>query len=172
MEYSLTQKDDQAKFKQYFDAYYKPVRNYLFYKTGDKDLADDATQQVFLRLWEIRETIKQDTVKSLIYTIATNIVLNHFKHQKVVYQFAMKQSDEHSESDSADFELRQKEFNDKLNNVLEKIPENSRNVFLMNRIEELSYNEIAERLGLSVKAIEKRMHQALEIIKTHLSHKI
>jgi RNA polymerase sigma-70 factor (ECF subfamily) len=52
------------------------------------------------------------------------------------------------------------------------MPEKQRTVFLMNRIDELKYKEIADQLGLSVKAIEKRMSQALEHLKTHLKDKI
>ena len=61
-----------------------------------------------------------------------------------------------------------KEYEEKLNNVLSQIPEGSREVFLMNRIEGLKYKEIAENLGLSVKAIEKRISKALEIIREKL----
>jgi DNA-directed RNA polymerase specialized sigma24 family protein len=52
------------------------------------------------------------------------------------------------------------------------MPEKQRTVFLMNRIDELKYKEIADHLGLSVKAIEKRMSQALDHLKTHLKDKI
>jgi len=55
---------------------------------------------------------------------------------------------------------------------LESMPEKQRTVFLMNRIDELKYKEIADHLGLSVKAIEKRMSQALEHLKIHLKDKI
>ena len=172
MEYTQTKKSDQEQFKQYFDAYYRPIRNFLYYKCGDADIADDAVQQVFMKLWEVRYTIKPETIKALLYAIALNILRNHFKHQKVVYSFVAKQSGEEETTESADFDLQQKEFKEKLQRVLDKIPEKSRAVWLMNRMEGLKYGEIAERLDLSVKAIEKRMHQALEIVKANISYKI
>lgn len=52
------------------------------------------------------------------------------------------------------------------------MPEKQRTVFLMNRVDELKYKEIADQLGLSAKAIEKRMSQALDHLKTHLKDKI
>ena len=163
---------EQELFKQYFDAYYKPVRNFLYYKCGDVDIADDAVQQVFMTLWDVRHTIKHDTIKAFLYAIATNILRNHFKHQKVVYGFVAKQLGMEPESESADHDIQQKECNEKLQRVLDMIPEKSRVVFMMNRMEGLKYGEIAERLDLSVKAIEKRMHQALEIVKANFSYKI
>ena len=67
-------------------------------------------------------------------------------------------------------ELR--EFDTLLQSVLAAMPEKSRAVFLMNRIDDLTYKEIAVRLQLSVKAVEKRMHIALEFLKEHLDRKI
>jgi RNA polymerase sigma-70 factor (ECF subfamily) len=52
------------------------------------------------------------------------------------------------------------------------MPEKSRDVFLMNRIDGLTYADIAGRLQLSVKAVEKRMHKALSFLKEHLDIKI
>jgi RNA polymerase sigma-70 factor (ECF subfamily) len=159
-------------FKRYFDSYYDTIRNFLYFKTGDADIADDFVQQVFMKLWEVRHTLRPDTVKPLLYAMAMNVVRNHFKHQKVVYNFATKQQDDNTSPEQADFEIQQREFNDKLTRVIEQIPDKSRSVFLMNRVEGLTYGEIAERMDLSVKAIEKRMHQALEIVKTSLRYKI
>jgi len=172
VEYNQINKSDSEQFKHYFDAYYKPIRNYLYYKCGDVDVADDTVQQVFMILWEVRDTIKPETVKALLYSIATNALLNHFKHQKVVYNFVSTQLGDEQKSESADFDLQQNEFKEKLQRVLDKMPEKTREIFLMNRIEELKYSEIAERLDLSVKAIEKRMHQALEIVRENISYKI
>jgi len=172
VEYKQIKTSEKELFKQYFDTYYKPIRNYLYYKCGDADVADDAVQQVFMKLWEVLDTIKPETIKALLYSIATNILLNHFKHQKVVYNFVATQTDNNQESESADFDLQQNEFKAKLQRVLDKMPDKTREVFLMNRLEELKYSEIAERLDLSVKAIEKRMHQALEIVRENISYKI
>jgi RNA polymerase sigma-70 factor (family 1) len=158
-------------FRSIFDQYYESIRSFAYYKTGDVDLADDIVQEVFLKLWTNRSSVKDDTVKALLYTIASNTIKNHFKHQKVVYSF-QQQLPTNETSDEADSELRQEELNRKLQDALAEIPDKAREVFLMNRIEGLTYNDIAERLGLSVKAIEKRMSEALSIIRSRISYKI
>ncbi len=158
-------------YRSIFDQYYESIRSFAYYKTGDVDLADDIVQEVFLKLWTNRQGVKDDTIKSLLYTIASNTIKNHFKHQKVVYSF--QQQDQSNEtSDEADSNLRQEELNRKLQDALAEIPEKSREVFLMNRIEGLTYSDIADRLGLSVKAIEKRMSEALSILRSRISYKI
>ena len=164
-------KEELSWFRSIFDQYYENIRSFAYYKTGDVDLADDIVQEVFLKLWNNRNDIKNETVKSLLYTIASNTIKNHFKHQKIVFNFQKEEQsdDTFEEADSA---LRQEELNRKLQDALAEIPEKSREVFLMNRIEGLTYNDIAERLGLSVKAIEKRMSEALSIIRSRISYKI
>ncbi|MEM7654956.1 MAG: sigma-70 family RNA polymerase sigma factor, partial [Bacteroidota bacterium] len=64
-------------------------------------------------------------------------------------------------NETPQFAMEEAEFRHKLETAIASLPEKNRVVFLMNRIEKLTYKEIAERLELSVKAVEKRMHKAL-----------
>ena len=160
-----------AVFKRIFDKYYDGVRNYIYYKTSDINLAEDIVQDVFLKVWDKRHEIEEETVKSLLFVMAGNMIKNYHKHRQVAFQFE-NTADTEQHSEAADFDLEQKEFEIKLQQVLSSMQENSRVVFLMSRIESLSYNEIAQRLGLSVKAVEKRMHQALRVLKEKIKHKI
>ncbi|WP_420315907.1 RNA polymerase sigma factor [Ekhidna sp.] len=163
-------KDD---LKMLYDEYFESIRGFLYYKCGDIDLADDLVQETFIKVWSKRDTIDKETVKSLCYTIANNLLMNHFNHEKVVREHQkstpMALS---SESNSPQFQMEEAEFEEKLNKVLSNLPEDCREVFLMNRIDKLKYAEIAERLGLSVKAIEKRMSKTIGILKEALGRKI
>lgn len=162
---------NQIEFDQIFEDWYYPVRNFLYYKTGDLQVAEDITQDTFLKIWEKRETIKILTVKSLLYKIANNLFLNRQEHKKVLFRFISDyQTDEFS--DAPDYELEMKEFDAKLQLTLAGLDEKNRTVFLMNRIDDLTYNQIAESLGLSVKAVEKRMGKAISYLKEKLDVKI
>lgn len=158
-------------FREIYDLYYEGIRSFAYFKTGDVDYADDVVQETFLKLWSFRDKVRNESVKSLLYSIAGNIIKNNFKHNQVVYQFE-KQSSGSELSESADSQLLSDEFNKKLQKALAEIPEGARIVFLMNRIEGLTYNEIAERMNLSVKAIEKRMSEALKVLRTRIDFKI
>ena len=162
---------ERTEFIELFHKLYKPVKNYIYFKTGDIDLAEDIVQDAFLKVWEKRESIRQDTVKPLLYTIAGNLCKNRFEHQQVVYEFASNYQAS-GNSVSPEFELELKEFEDKLQKSIGALKEKDRVVFLMNRIDGLTYNEIAENLGLSVKAIEKRMKNALDELKKTVKYKI
>jgi RNA polymerase sigma-70 factor (family 1) len=162
---------DIRRFKEIFDLYYEKVRSYAYYRTGNLQLSEDIVQDTFMKLWERRETINESTVKPLVYTMAENSIRNYFKHKKAEYNFVLKMQFS-GNSEPADFMLEQEEFNHFLNKTLAEIPEKNRVVFLMNRIDRLTYSEIAACLDVSVKTIEKRMGEALEIIRKRIRHKI
>jgi RNA polymerase sigma-70 factor (ECF subfamily) len=145
---------DKTKFIELFHLMYQPVKNYIYFKTGDMEMAEDIAQDTFTKVWEKRGNIREETVKSLLYTIAGNLCKNRFEHQQVVFGFAKNYRPE-GHSVSPEFEMELKEFSNKLENAIGKLKEKNRVVFLMNRIDGFTYNEIADHLGLSVKAIEK-----------------
>lgn len=164
-------KFDRAAFEELFRENYTAIRNFIYYKTGDTDLAEDICQDVFIKIWEKRDEIILSKVRYLCYTIANNLSLNYIKHLKIVYNFKNAFIEKH-EFESPEHLLIQKEFDLKLQSAIAELPEKQRVVFLMNRIDKLTYNEIAERLDLSVKAIEKRMSQALKELNSKLGVKV
>ncbi len=164
-------KFDKAAFESLFHEHYDSIRNFIYYKVGDTQLAEDICQDVFIKVWERRVEIIPEKVKYLCYTIANNLSLNYIKHLKIVYNFRNAFIEKH-EFESPEHLLIQKEFDLKLQDAIGDLPEKQRVVFLMNRIDKLTYNEIAERLGLSVKAIEKRMSQALKELNLKLQVKV
>jgi RNA polymerase sigma-70 factor (family 1) len=162
---------NQVEFDQVFMTWYKPLRNFVYYKTGDMQVAEDIVQDTFLKIWEKRDTINILTVKSLLYKIANNLFLNRLEHEKVSFNFVTEYQG-NIYSSAPDFELEMKEFDRRLQDSLAELGEKERIVFLMNRIDDLTYSEIAGSLGLSVKAVEKRMSKALAYLKNRLSVKI
>jgi len=162
---------EKSDFIELFNQMYQPVKNYIYYKTGDMEVAEDVVQDTFMKIWEKRDEIRDQTVKSLLYTIANNLCINRFEHQQVIFEFANNYKHEHNNS-SPEFELELKEFNNKLQRAIGKLNEKNRTVFLMNRIDGLTYKQIADNLGLSVKAIEKRMKSALDELKKTIEYKI
>ncbi len=167
--HSFTKND----LKRLYDEYFESLRGFLYYKCGDVDVANDLVQETFIKVWNRRDDIQMETVKSLLYTIANNLLMNHFNHEKVVREHQRSTVVEvSSNTTSPQFQMEEAEFERKLNTVIENLPADCREVFLMNRIDKLKYAEIAERLNLSVKAIEKRMSKTLSIIRENLGMKI
>ena len=81
---------DKTEFIDLFNQYYSLVKNFVYYKTGNIEIADDITQETFIKVWEKRNEIRKETIKPLLYTIAGNLSKNRFEHQQVVFEFANK----------------------------------------------------------------------------------
>jgi RNA polymerase sigma-70 factor (family 1) len=161
----------QFEFDQIFKDWYYPLRNFIYYKTGDLQAAEDIAQDTFLKLWEKKDTIRIETVKPLLYKIANNLFLNRIEHSKVTLAFISDHQDNNYYV-APDYEMEMKEFDNRLQSALADLDERNRIVFLMNRIDDLTYTQIAQNLGLTVKAVEKRMSKALSFLKERLTYKI
>lgn len=158
-------------FENIFNLNYQYILNYLFYLSGDSGLSEDLAQDVFLQLWEKRDEVKDETVRAYLYTIARNTFLKSTRRQKYDLKFRSEYFEE-NEHESPEFIMEMKEFDRKLQEVLAALPEKSRVVFLMNRMDGITYREIAESLGVTVKAVEKQMSKALSIIREQLGSNI
>ncbi len=147
-------------YESLFRTHAEPLINYIYYKSGNYAKSEDIMQDTFAKLWQECAKVAVDKAKSFLYTVATNTFLNHVKHEKVVLKFEKKGHSQLSQ-ESPQYLLEEAEFKEKLEKAIAALPEDQRIVFLMNRIDKLKYREIAEKLDLSVKAIEKRMQKAL-----------
>lgn len=167
---SSTERDIDA-FKGVFDKYYDDIKNFLYFKSGDIEIAEDFTQEAFLKVWENKKNIRKESVQGYLYTIASNLIKNHYKRNAISFNFINSQVN-NPVSESPEYILELKEFDKKLQNTLASMPEKSRIAFLMNRIDGFIYEEIAKKLNISVKAVEKRIHKALSHLKKHINYKI
>ena len=155
---------EEKVFNTIFNTNSKTVINYIYYKFGNEEKSYDAVQEAFVKLWENCAKVAPEKAKSYLYTVANNLYLNVIKAEKV----RLKYADRHAEStsiESPEYILEEKQFQEKLNKALAALPENQRTTFLLNRIDGKKYAEIAEMEGVSVKAIEKRMHLALKALR-------
>jgi len=158
-------------FKTLFETYFEDVRRYVLYRSGDEDVATDIAQDTFIRIWEKQINIDPKQVKGLLIKIAGDLFVSRYRKEKVAFNF-FKTFKPNENSTTPEDEINFRELQNAYDTALKSMPEKQRTVFLMNRIDELKYKEIAEQLDLSVKAVEKRMSQALAHLKEHLKDKI
>ncbi len=161
MEQSQKSVCDQPVFTDLFETHAEAVRNFIYYKCGDRDQAEDVMQEAFIKLWHHCKKVIFEKAKGFLCTVANNLFLNQVARQKVRLEYS-KIPRSNKNVESPDFVMEEKEFMDKLQNAIAELPEGQREVFLLNRIDKKTYYEIAEMLDISVKAVEKRMHNALK----------
>lgn len=149
--------------------HFAAIRNYVFFRSGDTEVATDIAQETFLKIWEKQHSIHPESVKGLLYKIAGDLFVSHYRKQKRSFNFFnhfVLEEDGQTPEEILAYEQLKGDYQ----KALEKLPEKQRTVFLMSRVENMKYTEIAEALGLSVKAVEKRMGLALNHLRTFLKH--
>lgn len=160
----------RQEFKICFDQYFDAIRRYLVYRGADTELATDIAQAVFMKLWEKKLDFEEGGTKSLLYKMASDAFVSHFRKTQVAAKY--EQSLELKvESNDPHKQLEYEEVHGQYLIAMSIMGEKQREVFLMNRIEEMTYREIAKRLDLSVKAVEKRMSQAIGLLRERLIKK-
>ena len=161
---------EEEVFNAFFKEHVRPLRNYLYYKFGDDESADDVAQEAFVRLWNNCAKVTFDKAKSYLYTVATNLSTSIKRHEKVKLKYADRNKQRDRSIESPEYVILEKEFMEKLTNSIASLPEKQREAFLMSRVEKKTYKEIAEVAGVSVKAIEKLMHKALVKLRKEIGN--
>ncbi|MEG2228239.1 MAG: RNA polymerase sigma-70 factor [Odoribacter sp.] len=163
----------------YFEYLYKTYfRKSVFYATQylrDEEEAREVAQETFITLWEKRGEINNElSIQAYILTITRNKCLNLLRKKIATRKYAdTLEARENREnykalSDESANPLHLKELEQLIQETMIEMPEKMKTVFRMNRDEELTYPEIAERLGVSVKTVEYRISKALLLFREKL----
>lgn len=157
----------KESFKILFEEYFDTIRNFIYYKCGDEELATDIAQEAFMVIWEKQLLKDSKNASGLLYKISNDIFISNYRRQKVQLKF-QKTIDANQTDLSPEDDFQFEELKTKYERALSQLSEKQRVVFLMSRNDELKYSEIAERLNLSVKAVEKRMNHAISHLKKEM----
>jgi RNA polymerase sigma-70 factor (ECF subfamily) len=158
---------DEPVFREIFNRYSRNLYRFLFYKYGEENNPEDLMQEAFARLWDNCKKVSPDKAKSYLFTVANNQMLNDLARKKTVLNY-QKEKPVTSTSVSPQYVLEETEYMTRLQKALEELSEEQRVAFMMNRVDGLKHREIAEILGISQKAVEKRIYKALETLKMKL----
>lgn len=160
----------EQEFKQLFDRHFDTIRNYIYYRSGNADLATDIVQDVFLRLWEKQPIYQEKENTGLLYKMASDEFISRYRRKQLEIKYT-KSLTFNLKGVSPEEELQYKELQQMYEKALSNLSEKQRVVFLMSRMDGLKYREIAERLEISVKAVEKRMKNTLAFLRFNLLEK-
>ena len=162
-------RSDTEAFRELFEIYQRDIFNFLHFKLGNIEAAEDFVQDVFITIWERRGQLRENTsIKSFLFTIARHAALNHLRHNKIVLRFQVEQTNKVSAEQAEYLEFERIELQNVLMRAIINLPVKSRVAFMMNRFEELTYNEIADKLNVSVKTVESHMGRALKLLRESL----
>lgn len=134
-------------------------------------MAEDMAQDVFLRLWNIRLTVCAETIKSLFYTVATNLVTDYLRRcgKRTDYdayymyygEHASNQTEERVVADS----IAEQEWR-----IVESMPKKRRQIYIMSRYEDKTIDEIVERLGANRRTVETHLFIGRKELREEMKH--
>lgn len=161
---------DHAAFDAIFRQWYEPVVRSANRVLHDPGVAEELSQDVFLELWRRRDSLATDSsVAGYLMQAVRNRSLNHLRHLHVQKKSAVYVEALSEPAEQADVSTHAGELHDAIQEAIEALPPRTREVFLMSRERNLRYSEIAELLGVTVKAVEANMSRALRQLREKLS---
>lgn len=162
---------DPGAFEALFHAYHAPLCAFAYRYVGARDLAEDIVQEIFLFVWERRETWDVRTsVKSYLFTAVRNAALSYLRHERVVRRREAETVELFDgRSAGADAEADAAETLAAVQQAVGRLPERCRLAFTLHREQGLTYSEIAEVLGISPRTVEVQMGRALKSLRKSLA---
>lgn len=159
---------DISAFEKILDRYQKPLLNFFFRFLGNQTLAEDATQQYFLQLYRsLPQYTPQSKLSTYMYTIAKNLALNIHRRNSVLSFLGIEQVERtpapHAENPASKAE--EKEKAEKVQKALDALSSRQRIAILYAYFEDLSAEEIAERMECSPTAVESLLFRARETLR-------
>jgi len=157
-------------YRHLFDHHFSDLCNFLLIYLHRKELAEEIALDIFTYVWEKRNTLQiRTTFKSFLFAAARNRAVSLYRkeHQQLFPQIG---TDEASFPNDPDAQTLMEiiELRNLIESAIQKLPEKSRQVYQMAWEENLSYNEIAEKLGLSSKTVENHVGIALRKLRESL----
>jgi len=162
---------DKTTFESLFRDEFKGLCFFAFQYTKDYDTAREITQEAFINLWEKRESIDlSKQVKTYLSTAVRNKCLNWLRDNKKFNKEILDIEELLSNKSYIQPDrLVEAEIRDIIKKAIEDLPEKCREIFVLNRQDNMKYQEIAIQLDISVKTVESQMSKALQHMREQLA---
>lgn len=164
---ALLKEGDQIAYTEIFERYKIILYKHALWLLNDQDEANDVIQDLFLTLWQKRNTIIFKTsLSSYLYTSVQNRIFDFIRHQRVVLKYVDSIRDFIDQGQYiTDEQIRAKELSAIIEKEISALPPKMRKVFELSREKECSYKEIGQQLNISDKTVKQQVHNAVKILR-------
>lgn len=161
---------DRAVFAELFEATYEGLFGFARYIVRDPAAAHDILQDVFMKLWKIREDVDPTrSLKALMYQMVRNYALNHERQRKTrSAQSIDERLSEPSAPPTAEREVEARALGKRIERWVAQLPERRREAFVLSRYEGLSHDEIARIMDLTPRTVNNHIVLALQDLRARL----
>lgn len=153
-----------SAYNSLYVMYSTKVRIFAFQLTKNKAEAEDITHNIFLKVWEDKESIsKVDSFKNYLFTMTKNAIFNSFKKDSIRLKYT--QSINYFQNEQMDDYISANELDMLISLTIERMPDERKQVFKMSRYNEMSYKEISSELNISTKTVQYHISNALSDLR-------
>ncbi|CAG5067473.1 hypothetical protein DYBT9623_00194 [Dyadobacter sp. CECT 9623] len=162
--------DDKDAFQQIYVRYWSRIFALVRNKLRSHENAAEIVQDIFLDVWERRETLEIASVDRYLFTAAKYKILNHLRRNLDKPQYwdqSLEDISSHIDQ-RADNNIELEDLHNALENALATLPAKTRKIFRMNRLENQSVQEISVSLDIPKRTIEYHLTQSIRKLRLHL----
>lgn len=160
---------DEGAFTSLYHTYCDKVYRFCHLYYTNESTAEEIVQEVFIKLWDIRSYINEnENLEGLLFIITRNLVFsNTRKHfNEAFYKISILAA--YDQAYDIEEELHAKDLKVYIDRLIDELPPRQKEVFCMSRYEQLSYKEIAEKLDITPKTVERHINEALKYLKKNI----
>ena len=163
-------RDRNSKFESTFNLYYSGLIVYANRFTGQTEISEDIVHDVFITLWEKRDSLQMNSAKAYLFSSVRNRCLNHLEQLKVrnEYQELILQKGDLTGQLTWEYYV-ERELQEHIERAIQKLPPQCQKIFIMNRFDSKSITDIAEELNISPRTAEKHIEVALKKLRLELA---
>jgi RNA polymerase sigma-70 factor (family 1) len=166
---AISQELYYQRFEAVFSGYYSPLCSYAFTFVKSAEISEDIVQEVFTRVWENRkDLIMTDAIRFYLYTAVRNNCISHLRKEKKSGTVSFSDPDGLKTPVSLPKEADKTDYDHLLGEAINGLPPKCQEVFILSRLSNMKYKEIADTLGISIKTVENQLGKALKLMRVFL----
>ena len=175
--FDLVKTGDQKALKALFTVYFPRLNDFARKVVRDDGISEDIVQEVFVKVWGKRAEIESIHVEALLFKMVRNRCIDYIKHLKVVSNrlHEIHESLRYEELYRIDFVgnepyiLIEDELKIKIESTIQELPARCKEVFILSRMNGLKNREIADKLNISIKNVERHLNRATQSFRKNFS---
>lgn len=154
-----------------FNLHRDALLGFLTKRTNDAHLAQDILHDLYLKIENHNPETEVKYPKAYLYRIANNLIIDHQRFQSKFADHAQDESFEQVDERTPEHQLTHQQRLKIVSDALEELPDKTRDVFTMQRVQQIDKTQVADKLGISVNMVEKHLRRALQYCRDKI-HKL
>lgn len=161
----LIAQGNHKAFAQLYDLFWPELLNFILMKVNDTQVAEDIVHDLFVSLWNRRETILEiESIPAYFYSACRYMVFRYYRNKAIV-NYTEEEREIEDQTQSLDERLYYRYLLDMVEKEVEKLPEKCKQIFKLSRYSYLTNKEIAEKLAISESTVENHINKAIKRLR-------